>query len=103
MSPIGSTFEVVSLEESRQLPYFMLIDDTDMHTLIEAVNFSIQFYQSKLGEILRERIARLERGEANVIDWKADTHDKLLHTIDRLDTFGDKLRALPTARECDQA
>ena len=64
MSPIGSKFEVVSLEESRQLPYFMLIDDTDMHTLIEAVNFSIQFYQNKLGEILRERVAKLERGRS---------------------------------------
>lgn len=85
------------------MPYFMLIEDTDMQTLIEAVNFSIHSHQSQLGEILRERIAKLKQGETKVIDWKADKHDELLHAIDRLDTFGDKLRALPTTQEYDPA
>lgn len=85
------------------MPYFLLIDDNEMHTLIGALNFSIQFHQKQLGEILHERIAKVKQGETKVIAWKADKHDELLQTIDRLDTFGDKLRALPTGSECDPA
>ena len=90
-------------KESRPLPYFLLIDDNEMPALVDAVNLSIQSYQRQLGEILHERIAMVKQGETRVIGWKADRHDELLKAIDRLDTFGDKLRALPSGKDRDPA
>ena len=85
------------------MTYFVLIDAIEMHTLIEAVNHSIRCHQKRLGKILHERIAKVKQGERNVIGWKADEHDELLQAIDRLDTLGGKLRALPAGKDWDAA
>ena len=66
------------------MPYFLLIDENDMQTLIGALNFAICCKQKELGTILMERIARLKDGETKVVGWKAARHDELLHTISQL-------------------
>lgn len=83
------------------MPYFVLIDDTEMKMLLGAVTFLTRHHEGQLGEILRERIAKRSQGKAAVFEWKVEQHDEIINMLDQLDMFRDKLRSLPTGQDRD--